>query len=207
MTPDDLRQAWQTQSTQMRLSIDADLLLKEVQRNQQQFAATIFWRDFREVGVGVVMVPLWIYLGIKLQLPWSWYLTVPAIVWIGGFILVDRMRVRRQVTEPCDPLRQGVQSSLAEVEHQIWLLRNIFWWYLLPMVPPMLAFFGHIAWLERDGGGWTVLATVLLISVVCVVFAAIYRLNLSAIRTELDPRRQELKALLLSLTDETPPAT
>ena len=35
MNPDDFKQAWQTQSSQTRLTIDAELLLKEVRRNQR----------------------------------------------------------------------------------------------------------------------------------------------------------------------------
>jgi len=46
MNPDNFQQVWQTQTSQTRLTIDAELLLKEVRRNQQYFAATIFWRMF-----------------------------------------------------------------------------------------------------------------------------------------------------------------
>src|SRR5262245_4951695 len=144
MNPDDFKQAWQTQSSQTRLSIDAELLLKEVRRNQQYFTATIFWRDVREVGISLLMVPLWLYLGVKFSLPWTWYLTVPALVWIAVFMLTDRLRHRRQPPEPGKPLRQRVESSLTQVEHQIWLLRNVFWWYLLPLALSMLAFLGQL---------------------------------------------------------------
>ena len=65
MDPDNFKQAWKTQSSQTRLTIDAELLLKEVRRNERYFAAMIFWRDVREVGVGLLMVPLWLYLGVK----------------------------------------------------------------------------------------------------------------------------------------------
>ena len=41
----------------------ADLLLKEVQRSQRSFRATIFHRDFREVAIGLLMLPLWFFLG------------------------------------------------------------------------------------------------------------------------------------------------
>ena len=51
MNFEDLQKAWQSQDTGTKLIIDADVLLKEVQRNQQHFRATIFWRDVREVGV------------------------------------------------------------------------------------------------------------------------------------------------------------
>ena len=83
MDPDKYQQAWQAHSSQTRVTVDADLLLKEVQRNQRDFRATIFRRDFVEVGVGLLMLPLWIYHGRHdCRLPWTWYLTVPAIIWV-----------------------------------------------------------------------------------------------------------------------------
>src|SRR4029077_11623774 len=149
----------------------------------------------REVGTGLLMVPVWIYMGVKLALPWTWYLTVPVLVWIAGFVLVDRIRHNRQPPEPSETLRQRVESSLAQVEHQIWLLRNVFWWYLLPPGLSILTFFGQIAWQMRAGGGWTVLGTAGLVSVVFIVFAGVYQLNQTAVRAHLEPRRQELDAL------------
>ena len=52
MDPDKYQQAWQAQSSQARVTVDANLLLKEVQRSQRNFRAMIFWRDFREVASG-----------------------------------------------------------------------------------------------------------------------------------------------------------
>src|SRR3954447_19991766 len=141
MDPDDLIHAWQTQTSKTRLTIDAELLVKEVRRNQQHFVAAIFWRDVREVGISLLMVPLWIYLGTRRSMPWTWYLTVPALLWIAGYMLADRMRHKRQPAGTGEPLRQHVESSLAQVDHQIRLLRNVFWWYLLPLALPILAFF------------------------------------------------------------------
>src|SRR5687767_749606 len=132
MSPDDLRRAWQAQTSHTRLRVDAELLLQEVRRNQRFFTAMLFWRDVREVGLSLLLVPLWFYLGATLSLPWAWYYTVPVLLWIAGFMLVDRIRFRRQHPEPGESLRRCVESSLAQVEHQIWLLRNVLWWALLP---------------------------------------------------------------------------
>lgn len=207
MDPEILKQSWNTQSSITRLTIDAELLLNEVRRNQRQFTAIIFWRDVREVGTGLVMVPVWIYMGVKLALPWTWYLTVPVLAWIAGFMLVDRIRHKRQPPEPSETLRQRVESSLTQVEHQIWLLRNVLWWYLLPPGLSIVAFFGQIAWETRVGGWLTVLITAGLVSVVFIVFAGVYRLNQTAVRAHLEPRRQELEALLMSFQDESPAAS
>jgi len=207
MNPDDFKQTWQTQSSQTHLTIDADLLLKEVKRNHRHFTAMIFWRDVREVGVAFLLVPVWIYLGTRSSLPWTWYLAVPALVWIAGFMLVDRMYHKRQAPEVGGPLSQYVEMALVQVDHQIWLLRNVFWWYVLPLAVPILAFFGHVAWNDRLGGWWTALGLTAVVSIATIVFAFVYWLNQNAVRSELRPRRQELETLLTSVQDETPAAS
>ena len=149
MNPDTLKEAWCAQTAQTRLTIDADLLLKEVRRNERSFNAMIFWRDLREIGVSLVMVPVWFYLIARHSLPWTAYLMVPALLWVAGFMLVDRWRHQQRPAEKGEPLGQRVAGSLANVEHQIWLLRNVVWWYLLPPGLAILAFFAQIAWVMR----------------------------------------------------------
>ncbi|MCH7686758.1 MAG: hypothetical protein IH899_08770, partial [Planctomycetes bacterium] len=85
MDPDSYQQAWKADAAQTRVTVDVDLLLKEVQRSQRNFRATIFCRDFREVAVALLMLPLWFYMGITMSVPWTWYLTVTVLVWIAGF--------------------------------------------------------------------------------------------------------------------------
>jgi hypothetical protein len=204
MDPDNLKQAWQTQSSPRRLTIDAELLLREVQRNQQHFSTTIFWRDVREVGVALVMIPVWVFLGVRFHLPWAWYFTAPVLLWIAVFMLVHRMRYKQQPHASGESLRQRLENSLAQVEHQIWLLRNVLWWYLLPPALSILAWFGQVAWLGRSDGWLTALVFGFGTLVVALVFVCIYWLNQEAVRSCLEPRREELKALLESLEGESP---
>jgi hypothetical protein len=149
------------------------------------------------------MVPLWIYLGIRLSLPCTWYLTVPALLWIAGYMLADRMRHKRQPAAMDEPLRQLVESSLAEVEHQIGLLRNVLWWYLLPPALSVLAFMSQLAWHLRSGGWWMAFAVVGAVALLALFVAGVFWLNQYAVRSVLEPRRQELETLLMSLADET----
>jgi CubicO group peptidase (beta-lactamase class C family) len=204
MGPDRYQQAWHAQSSQARVKVDASLLLKEVQRSQQEFRAMIFARDFREVGVALLLLPVWFYMGYAHSLPWSWYLSVPAMIWVGGFILLDRKRHPQTPVEPDKPLRESVKESLIQVEHQIWLLRNVFWWYLLPLIIPILAFFADVAWSLRSFG-WAeaLIFFVLLVGFVFAMDIFIYYLNQRAVRVTLEPRREELLKLLASLADET----
>jgi hypothetical protein len=207
MIPDEFKQAWRTQTSQTRLMVDGELLLTELRTHQRHFAAIIFWRDVREVGISLLLVPVWCYLGFRFSLPWTWYLVVPALLWVAGFMLVDRMRHKRQPPGPGEPLRQCAENLLAQVDHQIWLLRNIFWWYLLPCALAMLPFIGEVTWKERSGGWLTALVVAFAVAFEVIVLSALYWLNQFAVRAELGPRRQELEALLMSLKDETPAAS
>jgi hypothetical protein len=202
VNPEDFKQVWQSQTAQSRVTIDTDLLLREVQRNQRYFTATIFWRDVREIGVGLVLIPVWLSLGINFSLPWTWYLTVPGLVWIVVFMLLDRLRQRQRSPEPADSLTQRLEGSLAQVVHQIWLLRNILWWYLLPLGVPMLAFVGQVTLQTRTSAWATVTVMIPVFLFAGAVFAFAYWLNQYAVRTELEPRRQELEMLLSSLREE-----
>lgn len=199
---DRLQQAWQSQSPRARITIDPELLLNELRRNQRNFRATIFWRDVREVGISLLLVPVLWAMGRWMALPWTWYLMIPAVLWMAGFMLVDRLRQRTGPRGPAESLTAGVESSLAEVEHQIWLLRNVLWWYILPPAVPMAIFCGHVAWQLRAAGWalWLIVALVLVQAIAIMVY--VYRLNLNAVRTELVPRRDELKALLAGLEEE-----
>src|SRR4051812_23874018 len=114
MSPDPLQEAWQSQPLP---AVDTDKLVEEFRRDQQQFAAMIFWRDVREVGVSLLLLPVWVGMGVGIGLPWTWYLVMPGIVWIAAFMTADRRLQRRRRAQPSDPLVRGVESSLAEVEH------------------------------------------------------------------------------------------
>jgi hypothetical protein len=203
--PDSFQQAWQAHASQAQVTIDADLLLKVVERDQRNFQRMIFCRDYREVGVAVVMIPLWFYLGITFSSPWTWWLTVPVLVWLAGFMIVYRMRHKQPPAEPDAPLLHCVERSLTEVEDQIWLLRNIFWWYLLPPGISMAAFFVQVSWqaaARNNNRLEGLIAGTILLVFLAGTYYFIYWLNQSAVRKQLEPRRQELLALIASLKDE-----
>jgi len=206
MSPDPLQEAWQSQANP---PIDVDRLVHEFRQGEQQFASMIFWRDVREVGTSLVLLPVWVTMGVGLRLPWSWYLVIPGLLWIAAFMTIDRMRQNKRRAGPGDSLVRGVESALADVEHQIWLLRNVFWWYQLPLIIPIMAFFAQTCWQMSKGGVaamiMALLATSLVTAFVGAVNVWIYWINQKAVYSTLEPRRRELAAMLRNLSDETPP--
>lgn len=206
MDPEEMKQAWQVQATPGGLRVDAGILREELRQSRRRFAATIFWRDVREVGVCLVLIPVWIYLGLDRSCDWTWYLMVPALLWIAGYLLADRMRSRRRPLDPGEPLRRHVEITMEQLDRQIRLLRTVFWWYLLPIILAMAAYLGHDAWQGRTGGWWMMAAASEVSGMGVAVMIGVYWLNQYVVRTDLEPRRHELESMLASLEDERPAA-
>ncbi|MEM9645727.1 MAG: serine hydrolase domain-containing protein [Planctomycetota bacterium] len=203
MDPDEFQRAWKADAAHPRVTFNAESLSTEVQRTQKELQSTTFWRDVREVGTSLFLIPVWFAMGISMSLPWTWYLTVPALVWVTAFILVDRRRHPQRPSQPGEPLLQCVKDSLKQVEHQIWLLRNVFWWYLLPFSVSILTFFLHVAW-QSSSAWWEFAAFGGFLSLFLVVlYGSVYYINQRAVRSQLDPRRQDLVKLIASLEDDS----
>lgn len=207
--PDEYQRAWQAQSSRTRVTVNADLLSK-MQSSQQFLLASISWGNTAIIGTLLLLMPVWIYMGVTIQSPWTWYLEVPADIWVIGFILFYRMRHKPTPSEPGEPLLACARESLAVVEKEIWYYRNILWWYILPMAVPMFAFVIQLTvqkFLPSAHGWQDVLGIVVMNSFLCAVFFGVfystYYLNQRVVRTQYEPRRQELLALLDGLSDES----
>lgn len=194
MNFDKLQKEWREQDSQSQVAVDHEALLKLVQRNQRSFEGTIFRRDFLEIAIALVMAPLWIWMGVRGDLPWTWYLMIPGILWVAGYLFFDRRAQKRKKPQPGASLRASAEDAMSQVYHQIQLLKNVFWWYLFPVSLPMLIFFVHVGWLAQDGWG---LANKIIF--VGLVYWGIYEWNQHAVRKDLIPRTEELHEFLDSL--------
>lgn len=194
MSFEDIQNAWKHQAPVGRIKVERTTLMKLIKRDQKTLQKTLFRRDFLEVGTALILVPIWIWLGQSE--PWTWYLAIPGCLWIAGFLIIDRFLQRRKTSAESDPLKKSIKGALAQVNHQIYLLKNVFWWYLLPLLLPLSIYFTHTGWLSGDLGTATID-----IAFTCLLFFGIYKLNQRAIRKDLIPRRDELENFLISLNE------
>jgi heme/copper-type cytochrome/quinol oxidase subunit 2 len=117
------------------------------------------------------------------------------------------MRHKQKRSAPGEPLLKSVTESLTQLEHQIWLLRNVFWWYLLPILVGLCAVIAQIIWIREEiraheGGEMANIIALGTIPVFILTCGLVYWINQRAVRKQLAPRRQELKSLLTSLKPE-----
>ena len=210
MTFDELQKTWQQQQSGFSINIDSDMLLREVKRNKKSFESVIFWRDVREIGTGFVVsvflfaacVFFW-SLGLK-NFVWPLLLLIVLGTGVGTFILVDRIVQKRKCHEHGGTLMGYIESSLTQVLHQIWLLKNILWWYLLPLGGGLLIWFSSCGLMVimlkgmKASLGYSFFILASMIGTI-LLYWGIYRWNQRAIRKELTPRKHELEDLLNSL--------
>jgi hypothetical protein len=201
MTFDELQKTWNSQQTDPKLAINPSLLLKEVKRNKEYLESAIFWRDVREVGITVMLFFFFLYSGIKHSL-WPLSLLALLCLWVGVFMVIDRIVQKRRQPRLSDSLFNCIKSSLAQINHQIWLLRNVLWWYLLPFGVGILIWFGYCGLMvlmsEKSSLGYLLFILACIVGTIFLYWGA-YWLNQRAIRKELTPRKNELEQLFCSL--------
>lgn len=205
MNFEDFQKSWQSQDAAKQVSINADALLNEVRRKQLCFRRMIFWRDVREIGIAALLVPVFIYSGWTVH--WTLYLSAFACFVVGADMWLDRLRQKKLTPDLHGSLKDCAVTSLVEVNHQIWLLKNVFWNYILPLTVPMLLFFGWCAWDMRGSVGERILYLLYLFGFALAIDVGVYWLNQYAVRKGLEPRRQEIEKLLVGLETENYPPT
>jgi hypothetical protein len=198
MSFEDLQNTWRSQDAAGAVTINVDALLNEVRRNQRHFRATVFWRDVREVGAALVLAVFFSYQGF-LHHQWAEYVVAFACLGVGIFMMADRLIQRRKQPATNNSLKTCIESSLDQVNHQIWLLKSVFWWYLLPLGAALGILISYWSWQTRNSGLKAVIVWLISALIIALVYWGIYRLNQSAVRNDLEPRRRELETLLANL--------
>ncbi len=198
MSFDELQGEWQSHDHADGLQRDPNLLLDEVRRKYDALGASLFRRDLVEVIAACVVVAFFSYSGF-VRNDWTLFLCAFGGAFVGCFLIVDRWNQRRHRAPSESSLQVCLQADLAQVNHQIWLLKNIFWWYLLPPSIGVIAFLGSIAWKERHAS--PLRQSILgVFALVCgLAFWGGYKLNQRAVTKTFIPRRDELETLLRNL--------
>jgi hypothetical protein len=203
---DKLQKAWQCQHAGAKLNINANanVLLKEVRRDQQQRRAINFWGAVLEISGEFLGTLFFTYQGLRhanwtpFRLPdWDSLLVAFACAGVGAFrtfMLVYRIIQRRKQTTAKDPLKACIEASLNEVNHEIWLQGNVFWWCWLPFTTALAVSFCYASLRFHTP---KFLAFMVLFVIPLAWWG--YRLSRFTVRKVLEPRRQELEALLTSL--------
>ena len=187
MNLDDFKPQWQQR--QRDLDDRVDHVVKRVRSRMSNFNSTIWRRDMLETIVAIGMIG---WFGYDLFFAQNWLATSGNVVGILACILIVAVlqwaREKGKVARTDLPVEDYCAAELERVDRQIWLLRNVHWWYLGPLSLSIALAFASMAEFFLD---LVVVSFVFLIFVV-PLFAFIYWLNQLAVRKQLMPLRREL---------------
>jgi hypothetical protein len=166
--------------------------LQQVQQRVGQLRRVVRLRDRLEIGIALVMLPLFGWLAVVGRTDVS--RIGAAIIAIACLLIPIRLRAARHAEpDPAQPLLPRLRQELAQVEAQDRLLSSVLWWYLAPLGIGVVLFVGGSVALKW---GMTYAA------VVVILYAWIYRLNQRAVRTQLVPRARELQSWITHFEQE-----
>ncbi len=209
MNPDDqLKRAWQSQFSGRRVALNEDLILQQFRRHQHDLRFALYGTDLLMVVIGSVLLAITGY-GLYLSARWAawaaWGMLLMLLP-IGGFtgwIIVDRLRHLHRCPWRDTSIKACAESMLAEINHRIWLARNVVWWFILPVIVIADAGFRcYVAWKTSSITGNPGDAVGPVTSVlVDTAFAGviIYCLFRWLVMKGLQARKRELEQLLQSL--------
>lgn len=194
MNWNDLENLWRNQAACLAGPAPSAAALADTFRRR---ARRLFWRDTIEAGAGFAVAAFFALMAWRIgALNVGTVGGIATVIALGGFFVRERLRVRRRRPAFDAPLRHHVEAEIAEVLRQIALLRQVFWWYLLPCGVAVALYLGGLWWAMpphvRAGAmgflGWYAAAVVAL-------YAGIWWLNQRTVRLTFEPQLRELEAI------------
>jgi len=187
MNLDDFKPQWQQRQRDLDRSVDH--VIKNVRSRMSSFDRTIWFRDMREAFAAALLS---IWYSFDLFQAQNWLGKIGAGIGILACVIIVLVlywaQRKGKVARTDLPLEDYCKAELTRVDRQIWLLRNVHWWYLGPL---FVAIVVQIAGKNPSPSG-----LIFLLFFVLPLFGFVYWLNRVAVRFQLLPLRRELTSAI-----------
>jgi hypothetical protein len=192
MNASELEQIWKTQPSFEPSGEKIARVAAAVGEIDRKFRRKIWARDLREIGAALSVAAVFGLLGQT----WLRWISVASSVFVAAVIVRSRIVLTAPGETPS--VVERLQQMVRETEVQIQLLHSVLWWYLLPCAVAILAF-------VLDRFPWKSNSSFLLIfgTTMGALSIAVYWWNQRAVRTVLEPRRENLRKALAELSQSS----
>ncbi len=200
----DLQQLWMNHPV-----VETDRLgWDEVSKRGRTLNRRVVVRDVTEAGLALGMACLFLWVATVSPVAWPWVGAGLLVLGVGAIFVRERMRGAARTFTVHD-VRAGLEFAIAEVEHQMQLLRSATTWYLAPMAAVViLVLVGTVLGVRTEVGPevWArgrtslYLAIGAIVPLIAAMFGVVWWLNQRTVTRQLVPHRNHLVQALQDLT-------
>ncbi len=194
---DTMQLLWQQDTGTGRFSIDAESMHREILKQSKRFHSQARFRDYMEGIMGILIaaffgiVPFMEAGALPWHAHWEWFALSAGCLFVAGAFFSHRRRARQWESDDNQPIRTALENSRDHLNFQINLLKNIVWWYCLPIELPLLL----VAFTSPLFEGFRITYTL----VTLVVMVGIVAYNWWHVKKNLAPQRDAAAQLLETL--------
>ena len=193
MNFDTVKRTWKSEQNAAILLRDPGEIAREVQRKYRRERRYWVWVNFQE-GIPALFLSWLIFArGLRIEVvPWTHFVAATMILGFGFLFVGFNLRQLLHERQFGDSMRETIRRSMSQVDHSIWLVRNMVWWGFLPLCSAagLLVYQDVIA---NDKPIWVrVSSTAIALSIAY----GIYLWNQRKLNRKYLPRRKQLEELL-----------
>jgi hypothetical protein len=193
MNEQEIKNIWQSSGNEEHLQFDKTKLILDLESDLKRFRKAIKYRDWREIGIALLMIPLFGFTAFKIPFLLS---KIGAIVIVGWCILLI-FRIlgakRKETILPTETYLDYLTKSRQYLLAQYKLLDTVLYWYVLPSVTGILLFF--------MGFDLSLFKQIFYVVIVVGVGIGTYLLNKYAVKTGILPRLKRVDGILKDLEE------
>jgi len=192
MTEEELKQIWQSANDKHEAINFQSLNLKDMNQQIKKFEKKIKTRNNREICAAIVVIAVFGYYALLIP---SILGKLGAIWTIGYGIWVIYKLKKVEAKQPGFDMEQSIKQQLIEYQKYVKteqrLLKNVLYWYLLPLLPGMVLFMLGV---EKEWSSLLISSSIMLI-----IFLTVYLLNQEAADKEFTPLLADIEKTLQDL--------
>lgn len=220
MNFDEMQVVWDSQNRQQVYAVDEFGLYAIVRRKHEALRSCIFWRDIREIGVGVAgCIGLLFFswslgswdenrwrslLGSNLEMTRQCAMLMliasAFFLYYALYHWVARWRGQRREKNYKHSLRGDIERTLAQIAYEIHLARGAVWWALIPLLVGTLLFLYVVGTVVSAPPALWLLPAIVM--PVCLILDV--RCRQRPIRERLLPLKAEFESLRQKLAQDEP---
>jgi Ca2+/Na+ antiporter len=192
MIDEELKRIWQGASEEARIQFNQSRLLIEMEQKLKRFDDTIKHRNYMEIFVAILLIPVFTAIGYFTPYPIS-RLGAGLIILYCFLVIFKLLHTRRQKNkiDYTTTLKQQLITAKIYIEHEKRLLNTVLYWYLLPPFAGCILF-----WAGMPMNPW-MLGFLILFAI--LVNGYIWWLNKRAVKTGMNPLIEQIDATLKEL--------